>query len=61
MECLKFAKGEECEWEGMSLQKNKADGVTVSEVRQTGSVPLAQQGPLCLRLECLLVCGTNAA
>ena len=53
MECLKFA-----EWEGMSLQKNKADG---AEVRQTGSVPLAQQGPLCLRLECLLVCGTNAA
>ena len=25
------------------------------------NVPLAQQGPLCLRLECLLVCGTNAA
>ena len=42
MERLKSVEGDQGKWEWMSLQKNKAGGVKVSEVKQTGSVPLAR-------------------
>jgi len=42
MERLKSVEGDQGKWEWMSLQKHKAGGVNGSEVKQTGSVPLAR-------------------
>ena len=46
MERLESAGKDQYTGERKSLRKNKADGANVLKVEQTGSVPLARQGPL---------------
>jgi hypothetical protein len=45
MERLESAGKDQYTGERKSLRENKADGVNVLKVKQTGSVPLAWQGP----------------